>query len=103
MEGTMKCAIYHGAKNITVEERPIPQCGEKDVLVKVLRAGICGSDVGIYVHGGESYGLQDGCQFGHEMSVKSSKKAQKLPMTSTSAILFSLNPSSARNMALAVP
>ena len=30
MEGTMKCAIYHGAKNITIEERPIPQCGEKD-------------------------------------------------------------------------
>ena len=55
MEGTMKCAIYHGAKNIVIEERPIPQCGKKDVLVKVLRAGICGSDVGIYLHGGDSF------------------------------------------------
>ena len=78
MEGTMKCAIYHGAKNITVEERPIPQCGEKDVLVKVLRAGICGSDVGIYVHGGESYGLQDGCQFGHEMVGKIVEKGAEV-------------------------
>ena len=78
MEGTMKCAIYHGAKNIAIEERPIPQCGEKDVLVKVLRAGICGSDVGIYVHGGESYGLQDGCQFGHEMVGKIVEKGAEV-------------------------
>ncbi len=46
MQGTMKCAIYHGIKNVTIEERPIPQIGTKDILVKNLRAGICGSDTG---------------------------------------------------------
>ena len=51
MEGMMKCAIYKSAKNIVVEERSITSISSKDVLVKVLRAGICGSDVGIYLHG----------------------------------------------------
>ncbi|WP_294561402.1 zinc-binding dehydrogenase [uncultured Traorella sp.] len=67
MEGMMKCAIYKSAKNIVVEERAIPSISSKDVLVKVLRAGICGSDVGIYLHGGEGYGLPSDSQFGHEM------------------------------------
>ena len=67
MERMMKCAIYKSAKNIVVEEREIPSVGSKDVLVKNLRAGICGSDVGIYLHGGEGYGLPADSQFGHEM------------------------------------
>lgn len=67
MAEMMKCAIYNSIKNVTVEERPIPEVTSKDVLVKVLRAGICGSDVGIYNHGGENYGVFSGSQFGHEM------------------------------------
>ena len=51
MEGKMKCAIYYGIKNVKMEERDIPKIGSKDVLVKVLRAGICGSDTGAYLHG----------------------------------------------------
>lgn len=66
MQGTMKCAIYHGIKNVTVEERPIPQIGAKDILVKNLRAGICGSDTGAWLHGGEPTGIFPGQQFGHE-------------------------------------
>ncbi len=67
MKGTMKCAIYKGIKNVAMEEKPIPQIGEKDVLVKILRAGICGSDVGAYLHGGLYYGVNEGSEFGHEM------------------------------------
>ena len=66
MTKMMKCAIYNSVQNVTVEERPIPEVKENDVLVKVLRAGICGSDVGIYYHGGENYGVFPGSQFGHE-------------------------------------
>lgn len=67
MAKMMKCAIYHGVQDVRIEERPIPQVQSTDVLVKVLRAGICGSDVGIYMHGGENYGLMPNSQFGHEM------------------------------------
>ena len=74
MAEMMKCAIYNGIGNVSVEERPIPDVGNKDVLVKVLRAGICGSDVGIFTHGGENYGVFPGSQFGHEMVGKVTKK-----------------------------
>lgn len=44
MQGTMKCAIYKDVKNIVVETRDIPTISNQDILVKNLRAGICGSD-----------------------------------------------------------
>ena len=67
MEGTMLCGIYYGIHDVGLEERPIPQIGPRDVLVKILRAGICGSDTGAYNHGGYQYGIFPGFQFGHEM------------------------------------
>ena len=39
---------------ITIVERPIPACGENEVLIKVKAAGICGSDVHIY-HGKNAF------------------------------------------------
>jgi threonine 3-dehydrogenase len=35
-------------KGIWLEDRPVPEIGPKDVLVKVNRTGICGTDVHIY-------------------------------------------------------
>lgn len=67
MKGMMNCAIYYGVGDVRMEQRPIPQIGEKDVLVKILRAGICGSDTGAYLYGGEAAGIFKGQQFGHEM------------------------------------
>jgi (R,R)-butanediol dehydrogenase/meso-butanediol dehydrogenase/diacetyl reductase len=45
----MKSIVYHGPKNIQVEERPLPEVGENEVLLKVSHAGICGTDLNIYV------------------------------------------------------
>lgn len=44
MQGIMKCTIYKDVKNIVVETRDIPTISSQDILVKNLRAGICGSD-----------------------------------------------------------
>ena len=74
----MKSAIYYGVQDVRVEDRPIPTVESSDVLVKVLRAGICGSDVGIYTHGGENYGLFPGSQFGHEMVGKIVEKGSSV-------------------------
>ncbi len=79
MEGKMKCAIYYGIKNVKMEERDIPKIGSKDVLVKVLRAGICGSDTGAYLHGGEPYGIFKGQEFGHEMVGRIVEKGADVP------------------------
>ena len=64
----MKAAIYHGIENVTVEEMPMPACGDKDVIIKNVRGSICGTDIGAFYHGGEDAGIFPGHTFGHEMS-----------------------------------
>lgn len=44
----MKTTVLHAAKQITVEERPVPQPGEGQVLIKVMACGVCGTDVHIF-------------------------------------------------------
>ncbi len=79
MNKMMKCAIYHGIEDVRMEERPIPEITSKDVLVKILRAGICGSDTGSYLHGGEPYGVFKGQEFGHEMVAKIVERGSDVP------------------------
>ena len=66
MQGKMKAGIYHGVKDISVQERDIPQISGDDILVKMLRAGICGSDSGAWLHGGVQYGVWNEMVEGHE-------------------------------------
>jgi L-iditol 2-dehydrogenase len=42
----MKAAVLHAPGDLRVEDVPVPRIGEDDVLVRVLAAGICGSDIG---------------------------------------------------------
>lgn len=44
----MKAAIISGANKIKIEEIPKPKIGPYDVLSKVKRAGICGTDYAIF-------------------------------------------------------
>ncbi|RLF51894.1 MAG: alcohol dehydrogenase, partial [Thermoplasmata archaeon] len=41
----MKVAVYYNNKDVRVEKRPIPEIGDRELLVKVKACGICGSDV----------------------------------------------------------
>lgn len=47
----MKTAIMTGIRQLAFEERPVPQPGPKDVLVRVNHVGICGSDLHYFEHG----------------------------------------------------
>jgi L-iditol 2-dehydrogenase len=49
-EGDMLAAVYHGPNDLRVENVPIPEIGKDEILVKVLSASICGTDLRIY-HG----------------------------------------------------
>ncbi|MGT2802929.1 zinc-dependent alcohol dehydrogenase [Streptococcus henryi] len=62
----MKALIYYGPKDIKLEEREIPAISDKDVLVKVVRAGICGTDLTAYRYGGITTGILAKGQFGHD-------------------------------------
>lgn len=41
----MHVAVYYNNKDVRLEELPMPEIGEEEVLLKVMASGICGSDV----------------------------------------------------------
>lgn len=45
---TMTAAVYHGPHDIRIENVPVPAIGADEVLVKVVSASICGTDLRIY-------------------------------------------------------
>lgn len=46
----MLAAVYHGPQDIRVETVPKPEIGPEEVLLRVLNASICGTDIRIF-HG----------------------------------------------------
>lgn len=64
----MRALIYRDVRDVRVEDRPIPTCGPEDVIVRTVRAGICGSDTTAYLHGGENMMILPGREFGHEVA-----------------------------------
>jgi L-iditol 2-dehydrogenase len=46
----MLAAVYHGPNDLRVEDAPLPGIGSGELLVKVLSASICGTDLRIF-HG----------------------------------------------------
>jgi 2-desacetyl-2-hydroxyethyl bacteriochlorophyllide A dehydrogenase len=63
----MKALVYKDVKKIELQEKDIPQCGEDDIVVRNMRSGICGSDIGGYLHGTMASGIFPDREFGHEM------------------------------------
>jgi len=63
---TMRSAAARGAGVVEIEERPVPEPGAGEVLLRVRRCGICGSDLHWY------HGLQPAPQVcpGHEISAE---------------------------------
>jgi len=61
----MKAAIFYGAGDIRVEDRPVPEIGSEEVLVRIKAAGICGSDLHRYRSAPKQ---TEGRMFGHEYS-----------------------------------
>ena len=41
----MKAGMYYNNNDVRVEELPIPEIGDHDILLKVMACGICGSDI----------------------------------------------------------
>ena len=72
----MKVAMYYNNNDVRIEEMPVPEINDKELLVKVQACGICGSDVM------EWYRIKKApLVLGHEMSgdiVKVGKKVKKV-------------------------
>ncbi len=41
----MRFAVYYNNKDVRIEERPIPEISDDEILIKVMASGICGTDV----------------------------------------------------------
>jgi len=41
----VRVAVYHNNSDIRIEERPVPQIGPAEILVRIRASGVCGSDV----------------------------------------------------------
>ncbi len=59
----------HAAKDLRIDEQPMPEPGAGEVLVKMTRGGICGSDLHYYNHGGfGTVRLKEPMILGHEVA-----------------------------------
>ena len=47
----MRAAVYRGKDNVVVEDVPVPEIGEGEVLIRVAACGICGTDIKKIHHG----------------------------------------------------
>lgn len=61
----MKLAILHGAGDLRLDDAPQPVAGERDVVIQVKCAGICGTDLGFYASGSPTGAP---APLGHELS-----------------------------------
>ncbi|MBO7672798.1 alcohol dehydrogenase catalytic domain-containing protein [bacterium] len=64
----MKAVMFYAPENIKCEEVPIPEVGEGEILVKVMSALTCGTDVKTYRRGHPVLIKKFPSGFGHEFS-----------------------------------
>ena len=67
----MRAAVYHGPRDIRVEDVPVPSIAAHELLVRIKACGICGSDLHMYRLGMfEALGrpVDSGRIMGHELS-----------------------------------
>ena len=61
---TMRAGVYRGVRQVVVEQVPVPEIGEGEVLIRVAACGVCGTDIKKIQHGF----LPPPQIFGHEMA-----------------------------------
>ena len=51
MTDVMRVSVLYGIGKLGVEERPIPEPGPDEVLIRIGSVGVCGSDIHYFEHG----------------------------------------------------
>ncbi len=65
----MRAVVIHAPHDLRLDERPAPQPGAHEVLVKIEAGGICGSDLHYYHHGGfGTVRVKEPMALGHEIA-----------------------------------
>jgi len=63
----MKAAVFYGPGDIRIVERPKPKIDDNQILVKTLAAGVCSTDLRIFL-GLKKRGVRLGGIIGHELA-----------------------------------
>ncbi len=65
----MKAIVAHAAKDLRLENQPVPNLGSGQLRIRLQSGGICGSDLHYYNHGGfGTVRLKEPMVLGHEVS-----------------------------------
>lgn len=64
----MKAAVYHGKRDMRVEETAVKQLEDNEVMIQVKYCGVCGTDIHIFNGDGGSYEVNPPLIPGHEFS-----------------------------------
>jgi len=72
----MKAALYYGIEDIRIEDRPVPEIGDEDILLKVGACAVCGTDLKVFMHGYKN--LKPPQIIGHEISGSIADKGSKV-------------------------
>lgn len=65
----MKSIVIHAARDLRIEDCPVPALGPGQVQIRLASGGICGSDLHYFNHGGfGSVRLREPMILGHEVS-----------------------------------
>jgi L-iditol 2-dehydrogenase len=64
----MVSALFYGARDLRLEEVPVPRPGRGEVLVRIERALTCATDLKTYVRGGHRMIPELPSPFGHEFA-----------------------------------
>ncbi len=64
----MRSSVFYGKEDMRIEERPIPNFGNEEVMIQVKACGICGTDVHIYEGDEGSASVDKPTILGHEFS-----------------------------------
>ena len=85
----MKAAVFHGPRDVRVEDFEMPNAGLGDVLIRVRASGICGSDLQAYRRGrilglGVPHG--SGEIMGHEFPLHRAREAYETQLRADESI-----------------
>ena len=65
---SMTAAVLHGKEDVRIEQVPIPQAGDGEVVIKIGVALTCGTDLKVFLRGYHAKMIVPPALFGHELA-----------------------------------
>ena len=63
----MYAGIYRGKQSVEIQQIPLPEVGDNDVLIRNIYSSICGTDTAVFQHGPNTgHRISVNQEFGHE-------------------------------------